>query len=154
MKTRLLWIAVGVGIGLVSALYLSRSRDVVAQQSERPGNSIDPPIEMPHDLSGLSIKNPRVRVVHTTDPDLEGGSMYLQQVDPFLAYQWGRSLTQRNFRDRDAGTREKDGRARLARGQWRDGRVGRASFASRRRSLPGAAVCCNVSETFRRSPSS
>ena len=56
---------------------------------------------MPRDLSGLSIKNPRVRVVHTTDPALEGGSMYLQQVDPWLGYQWGRSLTQRNFRERD-----------------------------------------------------
>ena len=56
---------------------------------------------MPRDLSGLSIKNPRIRVVHTTDPGLEGGSMYLQQVDPWLGYQWGRSLTQRNFRERD-----------------------------------------------------
>jgi hypothetical protein len=27
--------------------------------------------------------------------------MYLQQVDPWLGYQWGRSLTQRNFRERD-----------------------------------------------------
>jgi hypothetical protein len=49
----------------------------------------------------LSIKNPRVRVVHTTDPAKEGGSMYLQQVDPWLGYQWGRSLFQRNFRARD-----------------------------------------------------
>jgi hypothetical protein len=42
-----------------------------------------------------------VRVVHTTDPFKEGGSLYLQQVDPWLGYQWGRSLTQRNFRERD-----------------------------------------------------
>jgi hypothetical protein len=27
--------------------------------------------------------------------------MYLQQVDPWLGYQWGRSLTQREFRERD-----------------------------------------------------
>src|SRR5262249_1712654 len=46
-------------------------------------------------------KNPRVRVVHTTDPEKAGGSMYLQQVDPWLGYEWGRSLTQRNFRERD-----------------------------------------------------
>jgi hypothetical protein len=56
---------------------------------------------VPRDLSGLSIKNPRVRIVHTTDARKAGGSMYLQQVDPWLGYQWGRSLTQRNFRERD-----------------------------------------------------
>src|SRR5438132_1035785 len=72
-----------------------------AQQTERPGNSLDNPIDTPRDLSGLSIKNPRVRVVHTTDPAKEGGSLYLQQVDPWLGYQWGRSLFQRNFRERD-----------------------------------------------------
>ena len=27
--------------------------------------------------------------------------MYLQQVDPWLGYMWGKSLTQRNFRERD-----------------------------------------------------
>src|SRR5207253_926910 len=73
----------------------------LGQLSERPGNSLDNPIDTPKDLSGLSIKNPRVRVVHTADPHQAGGSMYLQQVDPWLGYQWGRSLTQRNFRERD-----------------------------------------------------
>ncbi len=71
------------------------------QLQERPGNSTDDPVAVPHDLSGCSIKNPRVRVVHTTDPALAGGSMYLQQADPWLGYQWGRSLTQREFRERD-----------------------------------------------------
>ncbi|HEU4387271.1 MAG TPA: hypothetical protein VFV34_05705, partial [Blastocatellia bacterium] len=74
---------------------------VSAQLSERPGNSTDNPIDLPRDLSGLSIKNPRVRIVHTSDPCEPGGSMYLQQVDPWLGYQWGRSLTQREFRERD-----------------------------------------------------
>lgn len=74
---------------------------VGAQLAERPGNSLDDPIDSPRDLSGLSIKNPRVRVVHTTDPQLAGGSMYLQQVDPWLGYQLGRNLTQREFRERD-----------------------------------------------------
>jgi hypothetical protein len=72
-----------------------------AQLGERPGNSLDNPIDIPHDLSGLSIKNPRIRIVHTTDPTKAGGSMYLQQVDPFLGYKWGWSLTQREFRERD-----------------------------------------------------
>ena len=57
-----------------------------AQLGERPGNSQDNPIDTPRDLSGLSIKIPRVRVIHTTDPHKPGGSMYLQQVDPFLGY--------------------------------------------------------------------
>jgi len=39
--------------------------------------------------------------VHTADPDKAGGSMYLQQADPWLGYQWGRNLTQREFRERD-----------------------------------------------------
>src|SRR3989442_13039541 len=73
----------------------------LAQLAERPGNSTDDPIESPRDLSGLSIKNPRVRVVHTTDSAKAGGSMYLQQVDPWLGYQWGRNLTQREFRQMD-----------------------------------------------------
>ncbi len=71
------------------------------QLGERPGNSLDNPIDTPRDLTGLSIKNPRTRIVHTIDPSLAGGSMYLQQVDPWLGYKWGWSLTQREFRDRD-----------------------------------------------------
>src|SRR5207302_11265682 len=40
---------------------------VRAQQSERPGHSHDNPIDVPRDLSGLSIKNPRIRVVHRSE---------------------------------------------------------------------------------------
>jgi hypothetical protein len=85
--------AVVIGIGW--AIYSH------AQLQERPGCSFDNPIDMPRDLSGCSIKIPRIRVVHTTDPVKPGGSMYLQQVDPFLGYKWGWSLTQREFRERD-----------------------------------------------------
>src|SRR5205085_4790220 len=95
-----LWVS-GFIAGLGCALYLGHNLGVRAQLSERPGCSTDNPIDTPRDLSGCSVKNPRVRVVHTTDPGLEGGSMYLQQVDPWLGFQWGRSLTQRNFRERD-----------------------------------------------------
>lgn len=98
---RICLLASGFALGVVATLYLSHVLYVRAQQSERPGNSLDEPIDMPRDLSGLSIKNPRVRIVHTTDPYLEGGSMHLQECDPWLGYVWGRSLTQRNFRDRD-----------------------------------------------------
>jgi hypothetical protein len=91
----------GFLLGLLAAGWFGHAFRVRGQQSERPGCSVDHPVDMPRDLSGLSIKNPRVRVVHTTDPGLAGGSLYLQQVDPWLGYQWGRSLFQRNFRERD-----------------------------------------------------
>src|SRR5262249_23181649 len=94
-------IVVGFAVVVVVWLCPGQSLALRAQQTERPGNSLDHPIAMPRDLSGLSIKNPRVRVVHTTDAAKEGGSLYLQQVDPWLGYQWGRSLFQRNFRERD-----------------------------------------------------
>ncbi|HMC88954.1 MAG TPA: hypothetical protein VKI17_05380, partial [Gemmataceae bacterium] len=91
----------GFLLGILATIYCTHLVKLRAQQTERPGNSKDHPIDVPRDLSGLSIKNPRVRVVHTADPSPEGGSMYLQQVDPWLGYQWGRSLFQRNFRERD-----------------------------------------------------
>lgn len=100
MRKPILFIMVGFVLGLVASAYLSH-RVLMGQQSERPGNSYDPPIDVARDLSGLSIKNPRIRIVHTTDPWQEGGSMYLQQVDPWLGWMWGKSLTQRNFRERD-----------------------------------------------------
>jgi hypothetical protein len=53
------------------------------------------------DVSGRSVKNPRVRAIHTDDPALEGGTAYLIRRDPFLAYQLGRNLNYREFRHRD-----------------------------------------------------
>lgn len=53
------------------------------------------------DISGRSIKNQRVRAVHTTDPALLGGTAYFVRRDPFLAYQLGRNLNFREFRERD-----------------------------------------------------
>src|SRR5262249_46090655 len=91
----------GFVLGVLATWYAMHVYHARAQQTERPGNSMDNPIDTPKDLSGLSIKAPRIRVVHTTDADKEGGSMYLQQVDPWLGYQWGRSLFQRNWRERD-----------------------------------------------------
>jgi hypothetical protein len=88
------------GAALTGLFWVAGAR-LAAQLGERPGCSVDNPIDMPRDLSGLSVKNPRVRVVHTTDPGKAGSSMYLQQVDPFLGYKWGWSLTQREFRERD-----------------------------------------------------
>src|SRR5438552_2124441 len=101
MRKRNSGILAGFGLGLILSGVCHHLLSLQAQQSERPGTSTDHPIDMPRDLSGFSLKNPRVRVVHTTDSKLAGGSLYLQQVDPWLGYQWGRSLFQRNFRDRD-----------------------------------------------------
>jgi hypothetical protein len=92
----------GLAAGLVLGLPIGGvSSPLFAQVGERPGTSTDDPIDTPRDLTGLSIKIPRIRIVHTTDPHLPGGSMYLQQTDPWLGYKWGWSLTQREFRERD-----------------------------------------------------
>ena len=92
---------VGFCLGIAVSTFFGHVFWVGAQQTFRPGCSVDHPIDVPKDLSGLSIKNPRIRIVHTTDPELDGGSMYLQTVDPWLGYAWGRSLFQFNFRERD-----------------------------------------------------
>jgi hypothetical protein len=64
-----------VGLGLLGAALLAR-----AQISVRPAEPL-----------GLSIREARVRVIHSTQPDVPGTSMHLQQSDPWLAYQRGRS---------------------------------------------------------------
>jgi hypothetical protein len=71
-----------------------------AQLGERPGTSVDTSAGY-KDLTGLSIKTPRTRIVHTTDDTMAGGSMYFQVFDPFLAFKMGKDLTQREFRPRD-----------------------------------------------------
>lgn len=96
-RSRLVLMATGL-VGLLGWLLYQTSQ---AQLGERPGHSGNNPIDYPRDLSGLSIKNPRIRIVHTTDPKKRGGSMYLQAIDPWLGYRWGWSLTQREFRARD-----------------------------------------------------
>lgn len=45
----------------------------------------------PDDPLGLSIRERRVRVIHSRTPGVPGTSMHLQQTDPWLAYQRGRS---------------------------------------------------------------
>ncbi len=101
MRKNIGWIIAGFMLGIFASVFATHQWLARAQQTERPGNSLDNPIDMPRDLSGLSIKIPRIRVVHTTDPSQPGGSMYLQEVDPWLGYMWGKALSQRNFRERD-----------------------------------------------------
>ena len=70
-----------------------------AQYAERPDlmGSGSPAV----DCSGRSIKNQRVRAIHAENPRLPGTTAYFINVDPFLAYQLGRNLSFREFRDRD-----------------------------------------------------
>jgi hypothetical protein len=68
---------------------------------ERPGTSTDDPIERPKDLSGRSIKCPRVRAVHSVNPADQGATGYLLTVDPWLGYQRGRELFIREFAKSD-----------------------------------------------------
>jgi len=84
------------------ALSISAAVPAAAQLSERPGLSTDvDPLNLPKDLTGKSIKNRRIRIAHTTDPLIAGGSMYFQMIDPWLGYQLGRNMEQRQYRLRD-----------------------------------------------------
>ncbi len=65
--------------------------------SERPGSSSADPIISPKDLSGRSIKCPRVRAVHSTNINDEGATEYLLKADSWLGYQRGRELFLRDF---------------------------------------------------------
>jgi hypothetical protein len=66
-------------------------------RTERPGGSRDDPIEAPRDLTGRSIKTPRVRVLHSADIRRAGTSGYFMFADPWLGYQRGRELFLREF---------------------------------------------------------
>lgn len=84
----------------ITALLFAGSVPAAAQLSERPGTSADTSLGA-KDVTGKSVKDRRVRVVHTMDPTQEGGSRYLLDVDPWLAFQRGKNLTQREFHARD-----------------------------------------------------
>ena len=51
----------------------------------------------PQDPLGLSIREERIRVVHSHEPRRPGTSMHLQATDPWLAYQRGRSYFHREW---------------------------------------------------------
>lgn len=53
--------------------------------------------ENPLDPSGIAILHPRVRLIHSHDPELEGTTAWLRQNDPFLLYQLGRDLVNRQY---------------------------------------------------------
>ena len=69
-----------------------------AQYAERPSlvGSGAPDV----DASGRSIKDRRVRAVHSADPSLQGGTAWLFERDPYLAFQLGRDINFREFTER------------------------------------------------------
>ncbi|HIG12077.1 MAG: di-heme oxidoredictase family protein [bacterium] len=88
------------------SLYLSWSllfsvasaANAAAQYSER---SETPGVAAAVDVSGRSVKNKRVRAIHSNNPSDMGSTAYFIKRDPFLAYQLGRNLNFREFRTRD-----------------------------------------------------
>lgn len=67
--------------------------------------------ERPDDPTGLSIREPRVRLPHSDHPAPAGSSMYLQQTRPWLAYQRGRSYFHREWQERAGAFRHLPARA-------------------------------------------
>jgi len=83
----------------LSAVLVVCCTSLSAQLAFRPGGSNS--YQGAKDLSGLSIKTPRTRLIHTRDTALPGGSMWLQSMDPFLAFKLGKDLTQREMQVKD-----------------------------------------------------
>jgi hypothetical protein len=70
------------------------------QLAVRPGSTRDHPHERPWDVSGRSLKAPRVRAFHD-DGTVPGGSVWLMRHDPFIAFAIGRDLNLRDWQLRD-----------------------------------------------------
>jgi hypothetical protein len=68
----------------------------LSYSTERPGGSEDDPVDCPRDLTGRSVKTRRVRAIHG-DPSKPGTAAYFIACDPWLAWQRGRELCQREF---------------------------------------------------------
>lgn len=135
---------------LIAACAPTPPADVVADPrparflyaSERPGGATDDPMARARDVTGRSVKTPRVRAQQADEP---GGTVWLLREDPWLAYARGRELFLREFSAADgaygeagrlAGPTLDDGATRLmARDHtnscvmchnvpWRDGGAG------------------------------
>ncbi len=103
-----------------AALALAQGPDFVP---ERPGGAGDDPALRNRDLTGRSVKCPRVRFEHSTDPSAPGTSAYYLFADPWAGYAHGRELFHREFAAADgvfgesgrtAGPVLDDGSTRLA----------------------------------------
>lgn len=82
-----------------SAVLMLAASPLAAQYNERPdalGSR-----SSACDASGRSIKDHRVRAISSRDPSAEGGTAWLFANDPYLAFQLGRDINFREFRERD-----------------------------------------------------
>ncbi|MFN8610041.1 MAG: di-heme oxidoredictase family protein [Vulcanimicrobiota bacterium] len=82
-------------IAFLLCLTLAAAAQPTPYSSQRPGGANSDPLEQPRDLTGRSVKTPRLRVIH--DSRLPGSSGWLMEHDPWLAYQMGRDLGLREF---------------------------------------------------------
>ena len=80
---------------LILALGLAALAQPTPYSTHRPGGANSDPLEQPRDLTGRSIKTPRIRMIHSKT--VPGSSGWLMERDPWLAYQWGRDLGIREF---------------------------------------------------------
>lgn len=78
--------------------FCSSIPSAAAQYAERPSlvGSGAPDV----DASGRSIKSRRVRSIHSSDATQEGGTAWLFERDPYLAYQLGRDLNFLEFTEK------------------------------------------------------
>lgn len=91
---------VAIAIALLApvvAVAVGEERLRLEYRTERPGGIGDDPVAAPRDVSGRSIKTPRARVLHATDPAQAGTSAYFLFADPWVGYQRGRELFLREF---------------------------------------------------------
>ncbi|MBI5153694.1 hypothetical protein HZA57_00520 [Candidatus Poribacteria bacterium] len=90
---------------LATLLLAAGVKPACAQMSERPGTSLDGwSAQEAKDVTGYSIKNHRVRVIHSTDAAVPGTSGWIIRRDPWLAFQLGRNMYQREWRERDGAS--------------------------------------------------
>lgn len=82
-------------LGWLLMLWVGAMTQPIPYASQRPGGAHSDPLEQPRDLTGRSVKTPRVRAVHGRE--LPGSSGWLMEHDPWLAYQMGRDLGLREF---------------------------------------------------------
>lgn len=81
---------------MLGSVALAAGRDL-GYSSERGGTGADDPALVQRDLSGRSVKCPRLRIVHAEDATQAGTSAYFLQVDPWVGYARGRELFLREF---------------------------------------------------------
>ena len=82
---------------LVLLVWLPSAAQGLPYSSERPGGLTSDPLEQPRDVSGRSVKMPRVRALHDPRGTIPGSAGWMLKNDPWLAYAWGRELALREF---------------------------------------------------------